>query len=60
MIKVQQKVSGCFRGFTSSKEFLLMRGYVETPRKNEKGVFDGLIASIIGHVPTLALITEPE
>jgi transposase len=60
MLKVQQKVSGCFREFTSSQEFLLMRGYVETLRKYGQDVFDGLIASIIGSVPTLAQITGPE
>lgn len=60
MLKVQQKVSGCFREFTSSQEFLLMRGYIETLRRNGNDVFDGLIASITGNVPNLAQITAPE
>lgn len=60
MLKVQQKVSGCFREFTSSQQFLQIRGYIETLRKNGKDVFNGIVASITGTVPNLTQITGPE
>ena len=60
MLKVQQKVSGCFRILSSGKEFLLQRGYIETLRKNGKCVFDGIIECIKGDVPPLIQITGPE
>lgn len=56
MIKVQQKVSGCFRNLESCKSFLLMRGYIETLRKNGRNVFEGTRNAITGQVASVAQI----
>lgn len=57
MIKVQQKVSGCFRNLESCQSFLLIRGYFETLRKNGRDVLEGTRNAIIGQVPSVAEIT---
>jgi len=38
MIKVKQKVSGCFRSQTHAKYFASIRGYITTLKKNNKKV----------------------
>lgn len=57
MIKVQQKVSGCFRTLESCQNFLLIRGYFETLRKNGRDVLEGTRNAIIGRVPSITQIT---
>ena len=56
MMKVQQKVSGCFRTVEGSKEFARVRGYLETLRKNGRNLFLGLQDAIEGNVPKLSSI----
>jgi len=45
MIKVKQKVSGCFRTMTGAEEFAANRAYISTARKNEKNIFQAIQAA---------------
>jgi len=42
MIKVKQKVSGCFRTLTGAEEFADNRAYISTVRKNDENIFQAL------------------
>jgi transposase len=42
MIKVKQKISGCFRSYQGSEMFLRARGYISTARKNALNPLDAL------------------
>ena len=42
MVKVQQKVSGCFRTETGAAIFCRIRGYISTVKKNSKRVIDAI------------------
>jgi transposase len=50
MIKVKQKVSGCFRTMTGAEVFVENRGYISTARKNGENVFQA-IHSAFGNKP---------
>ena len=48
MMKVQQKISGCFRTTTGAETFAAIRSYLSTLRKNGKGILDGIKDAIRG------------
>ena len=47
MVKLQQKISGCWRTITGAEQFLAIRAYLSTARKNEQPTIDVLTA--LGH-----------
>ena len=49
MIKVKQKVSGCFRTTDGAKDFLTVRSYTATAKKNDINVFDALEKAFQGN-----------
>lgn len=56
MMKVRQKISGCFRTTTGAKHFCRIRGYISTLRKQGLPVLSALRNAIVGtpHTPALA------
>jgi len=48
MMKVQQKISGCFRTLTGAKVFARIRSYLSTLRKNEQDILAGIRSAIAG------------
>lgn len=44
MVKLQQKISGCWRTITSAEQFLALRAYLSTARKQGLPAADALTA----------------
>ena len=42
MVKVKQKISGCFRSDQGAKTFCRIRGYISTVKKQRHNVFNAL------------------
>jgi transposase len=49
MMKVRQKVSGCFRTFEGAERFACIRGYISTARKNSKNIFEAIRDAFCGN-----------
>ena len=58
MMKVKQKVSGCFRTEQGAEAFCRIRGYISTLRKQGQHVLSALQQIFIGTPPMPALTTE--
>ena len=43
MMKVKQKVSGCFRTLSGAREFCVIRSYISSLRKQGFNIFQGLM-----------------
>jgi len=49
MVKLQQKISGCFRTVTGAQAFSRIRGYLSTLRKQDVPLLSALQATFCGH-----------
>jgi hypothetical protein len=44
MVKLQQKISGCWRTITGAEQFLALRAYLSTAAKNGRSTVEVLTA----------------
>jgi transposase len=56
MVKVQQKISGCFRSQAGASYFCRIRGYLSTMRKQGVNLLVALLDTFAGHPPLPILL----
>lgn len=49
MIKVRQKISGCFRTLRGAEIFCRIRSYLSTCRKQGRNLWEAMQRAVIGH-----------
>ena len=60
MVKVQQKISGCFRSWPGAVDFCRIRGYLSTLHKQGLPLLSALQQALAGHPLLPALTSGPE
>lgn len=60
MLKVQQKISGCFRSWDGALDFCRIRGYLSTLRKQGNPLLSALQQALAGHPLLPVLSSGPE
>lgn len=58
MMKLKQKISGCFRAENGARAFCRIRGYLSTLRKQGLDVLEILVDLFSGNAPSI--IPQPE
>jgi transposase len=48
MMKLKQKISGCFRSEQGAVDFATIRSYISTMKKQGKNIFDALDDPVCG------------
>jgi transposase len=59
MVKLQQKISGCWRTITGAEHFLAIRAYLSTANKNHQSMASALIALAAGNPWQLPVAASP-
>ena len=49
MVKLQQKISGCFRTLAGAQAFATVRSYIQTAAKQDQSIFEALVQLVQGN-----------